>query len=70
VPDTLPSRLLETAGVFLHRFKLDYGAIDIVESHDGEFYVVDVNMTPFWGDERQAGLTEHLRLGFSKAIQE
>jgi hypothetical protein len=66
----LPPRLLQTAGIFLHRFQLDYGAIDIVESHEGEFCVVDVNMTPFWGNERQAGLTEHLHLGFSKAMKD
>jgi hypothetical protein len=67
-PSNLPPRLLQTAGLFLNRFQLDYGAIDIVESQDGEFYVVDVNKTPYWGDEKQPGLIEHLRKGFSKAL--
>ena len=66
----LPSRLLETAGAFLNRFHLDYGAIDVVESEAGEFYVIDLNKTPFWGEEKQAGLIEHLRLGFSKALRD
>jgi hypothetical protein len=66
----LPPRLLEIAGVFLNRFRLDYGAIDVVESEAGEFYVVDLNKTPFWGKEKQPGLVEHLRLGFSKAMQD
>jgi hypothetical protein len=66
----LPSRLLHTAGIFLNRFQLDYGAIDVVEGQDGEFFVVDVNKTPYWGDEKQPGLTEHLRLGFSRSMQD
>ncbi|HEX4053603.1 MAG TPA: hypothetical protein VHX86_05000 [Tepidisphaeraceae bacterium] len=63
----LPPRLLHTAGVFVDSFHVDYGAIDIVESAAGDFYVVDVNKTPYWGDEKQAGLIEHLRLGFFTA---
>ena len=66
----LPSSLLHTAGIFLDHFHLDYGAIDIVESQDGEFCVVDVNKTPYWGDEKQPGLIEHLHLGISKAIED
>jgi hypothetical protein len=57
--------LLSTAGIFMHRFKLDYGALDIVESEAAEFHVVDVNKTPYWGSERQPGLIEHLRLGLA-----
>ena len=66
----LPQGLLHTAGVFLSRIHLDYGAIDIVESQDGEFFVVDVNKTPHWGDEKQPGLIEHLHLGFSRAMKD
>lgn len=66
----LPARLLQTAGTFLHRLHLDYGAIDIVESETGEFFIVDLNKTPHWGDEKQPGMIEHLRSGFSKAIQD
>ena len=65
----LPPLLLQRAGVFLDRFGLDYGAIDIVESEDGEFYVVDLNKTPYWGDEKQAGMLEHLREGFERVIE-
>jgi hypothetical protein len=60
----LPPELLRTAAVFAHRFPLDYGAVDVVESETGEFYIVDVNKTPYWGEEHQPGLLEHLRLGF------
>ena len=64
----LPPALLRTAGSFLRHFMLDYGALDVVESENGEFHIVDVNKTPYWGSERQAGLIEHLRLGFSELI--
>jgi hypothetical protein len=66
----LPPRLLETAGAFLNRFHLDYGAVDVVENETGEFYEIDLNKTPFWGDEKQPGLLEHLHLGFYKAMRE
>jgi hypothetical protein len=60
----LPAALLQTAGVFMDRFHLDYGAIDVVESERGDFYVIDVNKTPFWDNEHQPGLLKHLRQGF------
>jgi len=44
--------------------------VDVVESESGEFYAVDLNRTPYWGNEKQPGMLEHLRLGFSKAIEE
>lgn len=59
----LPAGLLRTAGVFADRFRLDFGAIDIVESDADEYFVVDVNKTPYWGTERQPGLLEHLTPG-------
>jgi hypothetical protein len=61
----VPPRLIEVAGIFLDRFQLQYGAVDFVESEAGEFYAVDLNRTPYWGDEKQRGMIEHLRLGFS-----
>jgi hypothetical protein len=59
----LPPALLRTMGIFIHRYHLDFGAIDVIESAAGDFYIVDVNKTPFWDDEYQPGLLEHLRLG-------
>jgi hypothetical protein len=61
----LPAALLSTVGTFVDNFQLDFGALDVVESETGDYYVVDVNKTPFWGDERQPGLLEHLRLGLA-----
>jgi hypothetical protein len=66
----LPPRLLHTAGVFASRFHLDYGAVDVLESQDAEFYIVDVNKTPHWGNVQEPGVIEHLRLGFSKAMED
>jgi hypothetical protein len=64
----LPSALLRTLGVFIDRFDVDYAAIDVIESESGEFYIVDVNKTPYWGSEFQAGLLEHLRRGLQSEV--
>jgi hypothetical protein len=66
----VPPRLIEVAGIFLDRFQLHYGAVDFVESECGEFYAVDLNRTPYWGDEKQRGMIEHLRLGFSDFLED
>jgi hypothetical protein len=60
---TLPRALLRTLGVFVPGFRVDYGAIDIIESEAHEFHIIDVNKTPYWGSASQPGLLEHLRLG-------
>ena len=65
----LPAALLRTMGIFIHRFGLDFGAIDVVESGEGDFCPVDVNKTPFWDAQYQPGLLEHLRLGFQRDDQ-
>jgi hypothetical protein len=64
----LPDDLLRDAGIFLHRFRMDYGAIDIVESEDRRFFIVDANKTPHWGNEVQPGLIEHLRKGLEEVV--
>jgi hypothetical protein len=65
----IPSGLLRTMGVFIDRFHLDFGAMDVVESEAGDFYIIDVNKTPFWDDEHQPGLLKHLRLGLQTSAQ-
>lgn len=44
---------------------LDYGAVDLVQDDDGVPYVVDVNLTPYWGDVggEDSKMLEHLRAG-------
>lgn len=56
----LPPDLLDTVRAFVAGFRLDYGALDLVEDDEGRAYVVDVNDTPYWGDEVQPGVLEHL----------
>jgi hypothetical protein len=57
----LPKRLLEVAASGIRVFALDFGAIDLVEDDEGEFYIVDVNHTPYWG-QRSSGVTiRHLK---------
>jgi len=41
-----------------------YGAIDLVEAEDGTSYVVDVNLTPYWGQGGEdLRILKHLRAG-------
>ena len=35
---------------FLRAFPLEFGALDVVQNDNGEFFVIDVNTTPHWGD--------------------
>jgi hypothetical protein len=57
--DGLREQLVGAANVM----KLDFGAIDAVLDERSRAFVIDVNPTPFWGDEAQEGLVEHLREG-------
>lgn len=59
-PTPLPAGMLETLRAFVAGFRLDYGALDLVEDEEGRSYVVDVNDTPYWGSEWQEGVLEHL----------
>jgi hypothetical protein len=43
---------------------LDYAAADVVVDDDMTPHVIDINNTPWWGDEQQEGMLEHLRKGF------
>ena len=49
---------------FADAFALDFGAIDVVCDDHQNPYIVDVNPTPWWGNDEQPGLLEHLRVAF------
>ena len=55
------ARLIEVAATFMTGYAVDFGAADIVQNDEGECFVVDLTTTPFWGDEVQPGMLEHLR---------
>jgi len=47
---------------------IDYAAFDVVASDTPEYYIIDVNNTPFWGPLRKPKdleLIDHLRAGFN-----
>jgi len=41
-------------------FRLDFGALDIVKNDKNQFYIIDVNNTPYWGTELQPDLFQFL----------
>lgn len=67
----LSPRLLETVAQFLERTAVEFGTIDIVHEGGDEFYIIDLNLTPY-GTRRQDDLQEvvldHLRAGLFPAF--
>jgi len=59
---SLPAGLSSVLARVIRGMSLDYGAIDLVEDDAGVCYVIDVNTTPYWGDEIQPDLTEFLAI--------
>jgi hypothetical protein len=45
-----PMHVARSLAVFCAHFKLDFGALDVVEDEYGECYIIDVNTTPYWGN--------------------
>ncbi|MDK2125429.1 hypothetical protein [Parachitinimonas caeni] len=44
-------RAFEQAIRFADAFGLDFGSLDLLIDEDNEIYIVDVNPTPYWGDD-------------------
>lgn len=51
----------KTGSTFARSFGLGYGAIDIMRDDLGQFFVIDVNKTPYWGADIENEITVHLR---------
>lgn len=49
---------------FCKHIGLRFGAIDIVVDDINTPYIIDVNITPGWGEEDQSEILDHLRQGF------
>lgn len=45
-----PAKLINDVIKFSERIGLDFGALDIVQDDEENFYIIDVNSTPWWGD--------------------
>ncbi|WDQ17786.1 hypothetical protein [Rhodopirellula sp. P2] len=59
--DALPARLKSVVASFLIGIPLDFGALDVVEDNEGNFYIIDLNITPYWGVPGQPKMTRFLR---------
>ena len=46
----VPAKLVKDLIKFSERTGLDFGALDVVQDDEGEFYIIDVNSTPWWGE--------------------
>lgn len=42
--------------------KLDFCSLDIIESDEGEFYIIDLNITTHWGNRNAPDILENLKL--------
>lgn len=65
-PSTVPSEIesiAATSARIAHAAKVEYGAFDIVSDDNGEFYLVDINTTPYWGDGGHPNLLAYLGAG-------
>ncbi|QDT07295.1 hypothetical protein K227x_57220 [Rubripirellula lacrimiformis] len=59
--DDLSPRLKSIVASFVDGIQLDFGAMDVVEDDDDNFYVIDLNITPYWGSPGQPEMTAFLR---------
>lgn len=55
-----PEEVLRQAVPFIRSIGLDFGTLDVLSDDRGRCYVVDVNPTPYWGDEVHDDILEHL----------
>jgi hypothetical protein len=66
-PADAPSHVYDSVRRLRGELGLDFGALDIVEDDQGIPYIVDVNVTPYWG-ERHDDMVEFLREGLFDAL--
>ncbi|QDS94626.1 hypothetical protein FF011L_34060 [Roseimaritima multifibrata] len=59
--DELSPGLKTVVASFVDGIQLDYGALDVVADDDENFYVIDLNITPYWGAPGQPKMTKFLR---------
>lgn len=58
--------ILEQTEKLSHFIHLDYGTFDVVKSDNNQFYIIDVNLTPFWGNDIAINLNkiiQYLQMG-------
>jgi hypothetical protein len=63
-PSILPDDLYEQFTGAVEIFGLRFGALDVVVDDECRCYVIDVNPTPYWGNEARPALIAHLCSGW------
>jgi hypothetical protein len=53
---------------FWREFPLDFGAVDVLQDDCGECYIIDVNASPFWGEEGYDDMLHFLGGGLTDRI--
>ncbi|MEM7428896.1 MAG: hypothetical protein AAF441_22645 [Pseudomonadota bacterium] len=68
-PADAPLDALRNATRFVEALDVGYGAIDIAPDDAGVPHIIDLNLTPGWGLERQGEILDHLRVGYPEASE-
>jgi hypothetical protein len=63
----LPSTLQIDVGRLIKHMRMDFGAIDLVQDHNGTCFIIDINTTSYWRPFYDHAL-EHLRTGLLSLI--
>jgi hypothetical protein len=62
-----PDGLVRVVQSALRHLGIEFGAIDIAHDDDSNYYVIDINPTPYW-DDPDPELVRHLRDGLWKRL--
>jgi hypothetical protein len=57
--------LIKSITSFCSYFKLDYGSMDVVRNDRGDFYIIDLNVTPSWIDPEYEIIPKFLSEGLA-----
>jgi hypothetical protein len=58
--------LIQDIHAFCRHIRLDFGAIDVVRNDDLEYFIIDVNCTPFWKKTEYELFMDHLAGGITR----
>ncbi len=61
-------QVVHNAAALCRALMVKFAAIDIVLDEDGRPYIIDLNLTPGWGMEKQDDILDYLRNGFERRL--
>jgi hypothetical protein len=67
-PNETVARVVALTRQVCHVLGVDFGAADCVMGADGSLFVVDVNKTPYWGNDVRPDVIAHLRHGLDSFL--